>query len=94
MVARTQLRSETLRPPVQKQARLTAPVGGLNFINNTMDFPLTDAYILDNGIPRPYGVELRKGYQNWMPRTWVAFSTVRNGRVSSVMAKTLPTGRG
>ena len=67
MVARTQLRSETLRPPVQKQARLSAATGGLNFINNTMDFPLTDAYILDNGIPRPYGIELRKGYQSWMP---------------------------
>jgi hypothetical protein len=32
-----------------------------------MDFPASDAYILDNIIPKPFGCEIRKGWQNWFP---------------------------
>jgi len=67
MVARTSVRSEKHRSATQKQNRVASPVGGLNFVNNTMDFPNIDAYILDNAFPRPYGCEIRKGFQNWIP---------------------------
>lgn len=99
MVAQTQVRSERLRQAVQKQARLSAPTGGLNYINSTMDFPLGDAYILDNLIPKPYGCELRKGYQNWIPtannfanpvKTIIPFAaeTSANSRVFAAPAET------
>jgi len=56
-----------VRRVTQKQARVASPVGGLNFINSTMDFPLEDAYVLDNMLPRAYGCEIRKGWRNWVP---------------------------
>lgn len=43
------------------------PVGGLNFIESTMALPPTDAYQLDNFITRAFGIELRKGWQYWVP---------------------------
>jgi hypothetical protein len=43
------------------------PTGGLNFVDNTLDFPATDAYVLDNILAKPFGCEIRKGWRNWMP---------------------------
>lgn len=61
------LKSERLRRATQKQSRVASPVGGLNFLNSTMDFPPDDAYVLDNVFPRPFGCEIRKGWRNWVP---------------------------
>ncbi len=67
MVAATKIRSEVLRKATQQQGRVASPVGGLNFVNSTMDFPDTDAYVLDNILAKPYGCQVRKGWQNWIP---------------------------
>ena len=55
-----------IRKAEQRQTRLPMPVGGLNFIANTLNFPDTDAYLLDNYIARPFGCEIRKGWKNWL----------------------------
>lgn len=55
-----------LRKPVQEQARTATPIGGLNYSANFMDFPITDAYLLDNFIPRTNGLEIRKGWAHWI----------------------------
>lgn len=70
-----------LRPAVQNQARIAMPIGGLNYRSNFMDFPITDAYLLDNLIPRTTGVEIRKGWAHWVP---VANNFA--GEVRSIMA--------
>jgi len=59
--------SQAIRRPEQKQARLPMPVGGLNYVANTLNFPETDAYLLDNFIARAFGCEIRKGWRYWVP---------------------------
>jgi hypothetical protein len=54
------------RKPVQAQARFAMPIGGLNYRSNFIDFPITDAYLLDNLIPRTNGLEVRKGWAHWV----------------------------
>jgi hypothetical protein len=44
------------------------PTGGLNYVANPMSFPVEDAYLLDNIIPRSYGAVVRKGWRYWMPK--------------------------
>jgi hypothetical protein len=56
-----------VRKTVQAQARFAMPIGGLNYRSNFMDFPVTDAYLLDNLIPRTNGLEVRKGWAHWVP---------------------------
>ena len=67
MVQASAVRSERRREATQLQSRVASPVGGLNFVNSTMDFPVNDAYVLDNIIPKPFGCEIRKGWRNWIP---------------------------
>lgn len=56
------------RKPEQQQARYPMPVGGLNFADSTMSMPPTDCYLCDNFFPRPYGLEIRKGWKYWIPQ--------------------------
>jgi hypothetical protein len=50
------------------QERFALPTGGLNFQANTMTMGPDDAYVLDNLIARTQGLELRKGWQYWVPQ--------------------------
>jgi len=67
MVSPTKIRSEKVRKAVQRRARYQSPSGGLNILASTIDFPVTDAYTLDNVIAKPNGCEIRRGYQEWIP---------------------------
>jgi hypothetical protein len=69
-----------LRAAVQQQERVPAPVGGLNYTDNTMSMPPTDAYLMDNFIPRPFGVEIRRGWRHWIPE-----ANALPGEVRSIM---------
>jgi hypothetical protein len=42
-----------------------APVGGLNARDSLVAMPPTDAVVLQNWWPQPYGVAVRKGYREW-----------------------------
>ena len=42
-----------------------APIGGLNAYDSLVAMPETDAIVLQNWWPQPYGVSVRKGYQEW-----------------------------
>jgi hypothetical protein len=44
---------------------LPAPVGGLNYLDPITQQSPRDAIRLTNMVPRPYGVELRKGWRVW-----------------------------
>ena len=68
---------QAIRKPEQKQARLSMPVGGLNLIASTVNFPETDAYLVDNIIVRPFGCEIRKGWKQWYPVANAFAGTVR-----------------
>ena len=70
-----------IRRAEQKQIRLPVPFGGLNFINNPLDFPATDAYLMDNFIARSSGAELRKGWRYWVPE-----ANKLTGEVRSLMS--------
>jgi len=54
------------------------PIGGLNYVNDTMSFPDTDAYVLDNAIPRTFGLEIRKGWRYWVPEVSKFSGAVRS----------------
>lgn len=43
-----------------------APIGGLNARDSLAAMPTTDASVLDNWWPQPYGVSVRKGYSRWV----------------------------
>jgi hypothetical protein len=59
--------SANIRRPMQQQARLPMPLGGLNYVDSTLSMPPTDAYLLDNIVVRPFGCEVRKGWRYWLP---------------------------
>lgn len=46
---------------VSEMATFPAPIGGLNFADNLVTMPATDATVALNVISQPYGIELRKG---------------------------------
>jgi len=50
---------------VNQTASVPAPVGGLNARDSLAAMPPTDAVILQNWWPQPYGVSVRKGYREW-----------------------------
>lgn len=60
---------------VQK-ATFPPNVGGLNAFDALTNMPLTDALILFNFLPTPYGLELRKGYVEWATGTGAEVRTV------------------
>jgi hypothetical protein len=43
------------------------PLGGLNYTDSMLTTPPQDAWMLDNFIARPFGVEVRKGTRYWVP---------------------------
>ena len=73
------------RPTVtQKQIRLPASVGGLNLGSAAYNIPVEDAFVVDNVVLRPFGLEVRKGWRYWVPsangfsgevRTLMAFNS-------------------
>jgi hypothetical protein len=60
--------TQAIRKAQQAQVRLSMPTGGLNFVSGPLDFPDSDAYVVDNIIPKTIGVEIRKGWQYWVPQ--------------------------
>lgn len=52
----------------QKQIRLPAPVGGNNTLDNVLVIGPTYTYINNNFISRPFGLEIRKGYREWLQK--------------------------
>jgi len=48
-----------------KVATIPAPIGGLNARDSLAAMPTTDAIILQNWWPQPYGLSVRKGYRKW-----------------------------
>ena len=59
--------TQAIRKPSQGQGRYPVPVGGLNYHQSLLTMPPTEALLLDNFVPRPYGLEIRKGWQFWIP---------------------------
>lgn len=62
------------------------PVKGLNFVENVMTMSPEYAFILDNFIARPWGVEVRKGWRYWLPLPFaypVKTVMVMNGKVTA-----------
>lgn len=66
---KSRVAGQSVRRAVQQQARIPAPSGGLNFVDGTLGMPESDAWLLDNFVVRPYGVEVRKGWQYWSPES-------------------------
>lgn len=58
---------QAIRKATQQQARYPAPMAGLNYARNILSEDPQDALVLDNLIPRPFGVEIRKGWKFWVP---------------------------
>ena len=42
---------------------VTAPIGGLNALNPISNMPETDAIVMRNFFPEPFGCRVRKGYK-------------------------------
>jgi hypothetical protein len=51
--------------PQNKVVTVPAPIGGLNARDSLAAMPETDAIILNNWWPQPYGCSVRKGYQEF-----------------------------
>lgn len=68
------------RAAAQELARVPMPVGGLNYNLSTLEMGPNDAYLLDNFIPRPYGLEIRGGWRFWVPE-----ENALPGKVRTVM---------
>ncbi len=56
-----------LKPSLATNTPVTvpAPVGGLNARDSLAAMPQTDAIVMQNFWPQPYGVSVRKGYREW-----------------------------
>jgi hypothetical protein len=50
----------------QQQVRFPAPVLGNNTIDNVLSMGPEYTYIANNFISRPFGLEIRKGYREWL----------------------------
>lgn len=64
--SRTSVGRKVATSTTNTAVNLNAPVGGLNFIVPITQQKPEDAVQLVNMICRPYGVELREGYQQWV----------------------------
>jgi hypothetical protein len=53
---------------VQQQIRFPAPVLGNNTVDNVMSMGPEYSYIANNFVSRPYGLEIRKGYREWLQK--------------------------
>ena len=67
---------------VSKVTTVPAPIGGLNVRDSLAAMAETDAIILRNFWPQPYGVSVRRGYQEWS--TGLGFPVYTLGTWSSV----------
>jgi len=67
---------------VSKVTTVPAPIGGLNVRDSLAAMAETDAIILRNFWPQPYGVSVRHGYQEWS--TGLGFPVYTLGTWSSV----------
>ena len=52
-------------PGVFEPVTVPAPIGGLNARDSLVAMPETDAIVLTNWWPQPYGCSVRKGYIEW-----------------------------
>ena len=52
-------------PAVFKYKTVPAPTGGLNARDSLANMPETDALVLNNWWPQPYGLQVRPGYEWW-----------------------------
>ncbi len=50
---------------VQKQVRFPTPVAGINTLDNVMAMGPESAFLVNNFVARPTGLEIRKGWKNW-----------------------------
>jgi len=50
----------------QQQVRFPAPILGNNTLDNVMSMGPEYTYISNNFVSRPFGLELRKGYREWL----------------------------
>jgi hypothetical protein len=48
-----------------KPASVAAPIGGLNAKDSLVAMPDSDAVVMENWWPQPYGCTVRKGYREW-----------------------------
>jgi hypothetical protein len=77
------------------------PIGGLNYVDSMVSMPPQDAWMMDNLIARPFGVEIRKGWQYWVPkassfanevRTLIPFTAQSNANNKLFAAPAITTG--
>jgi len=59
---------QAIRKLVQRQGRYTVPLGGLNYRESLLTMQPSEALVLDNFIPRAFGIEIRKGWRYWAPK--------------------------
>jgi len=59
-----------------KIASSPAPIGGLNAYDSLVAMPPTDALVMRNWWPQPYGCSIRKGYRQWATALPSAVHTV------------------
>ena len=62
---------------VQKQARFPVPMGGINTRDNVMSIGPEYGYVINNLLARPTGLEVRKGFTEWLPKTFSFPAEVR-----------------
>lgn len=53
------------RAAVNKTTSVPAPIGGLNARDSLVAMPQTDASVMQNWWPQPYGCTVRRGYREW-----------------------------
>tara|TARA_R110000868_G_scaffold5782_1_gene33920 strand:+ start:66 stop:1667 length:1602 start_codon:yes stop_codon:yes gene_type:complete len=52
--------------PASQPVSIPAPIGGLNARDSLAAMPSTDAPVMKNWWPQPYGVSVRRGYAQWV----------------------------
>ena len=57
---------QPIRPASNKVSTVPAPTGGLNARDSLANMPETDALVLVNFWPQPYGCQVRPGYEEWV----------------------------
>ena len=61
----------------QKQIRYPVPIGGINTRDSVMTLGPEYGYIVNNMLARPTGLEVRRGYREWLPKDFSFFDEVR-----------------
>lgn len=71
------------REAINSVTSVPAPIGGLNARDSLAAMPPTDAIILQNWWPQPYGVSVRKGYREWATGMPAEVATIASWASSS-----------